>query len=217
MATDDSAMYIADETNRQIVKIPFSGGTFSHATAVSLAAAYYPYTIATGTDGSVAWWTGYSSSSQYYWGYFGPSATFGPSSLNELPFGVTPDFYSYSMTYADGSYFVAGYEYGTGIARLGLQATGAPIQAFIPDAYNYYAQQQMTGIAAAGGYVWAGDEDYGLLTVMQYGALTAGTVTPQSSARAGALATSVRRTSTAHASWNHVHMKPAAAGKAIAI
>jgi hypothetical protein len=75
----------------------------------------------------------------------------------------------------------------------------------------------MTGISAAGGYVWSGDYEYGYVNVMQYGSLTPGTISPQSIARNAVTATAVKRTITTHASWNHVHMKPAAAGRPIAI
>ena len=40
-----------------------------------------------------------------------------------------------------------------------------------------YRLSELTGISAAGGYIWSGDYDYGNIDVFQYGAPNSATVT----------------------------------------
>lgn len=170
-----------------------------------------PYSLATATDGSgtTAWFGGEEPAGYYFYGFALGSNTFLTGNIAELEFPL-PNFYSYGMTFADGSFWAAGSNESTGIARISIPSTGSP-------SVSYYATptqectgecsgivgQEIYGISGAGGNVWAFDWNFGNIDMLQYGAQGTGTV-QYTAHRIGAF---IDRRNT-HPSTGHHAVKP---------
>jgi streptogramin lyase len=176
---DGKSMFIADQSSQTIIKIATAGWSSS---TVALNNSLDPYGIAAAPDGTVAWFSDEDPYSSYYWGFVRGSAAFTTANLTE-PIFPQFNFYSYSMNYSDGSFWAAGAEYGTGLGRLANVAnvtTGTPVQGYIPLPYPDGDGAELYGVSAAGGVVWAWDDEYNNLVTMQYGAAKSGILNPAS-------------------------------------
>jgi len=191
ISPDGSQMYIGADDSTGVYKI----ATASMSAAVNAAVTNTPdiMTIASAPDGTTAWFSDDEPAENYFYGYIPGSKAFSTTNVSETPFPINT-FYSYDMAYADGSFWMAGAENGTGIGRLSGLASGTPVSGYYampnPSANagccgSNYAGQQLEGISAAGGYVWAADDNYANIDILQYGAPNNGTVTYTSTRRIG--------------------------------
>lgn len=199
---DGSKMYIADYSNSTITLV--TTASLTPSTPIALTQSLYPEAIATAPDGTTAWFSDNEPNENYYYGWIAGSKPFTSASLGEALFPIN-SFYSYAMAYADGSFWIAGAEYETGIGRLSGASSGTPVA-------GYYAMptpdgdgQELVSIAAAGGYVWGVDDEYGNVDVMQYGMPSNGTVN-YSSHMIG-VASSVKRPASMIVRGHHVQSK----------
>ncbi|HTU71756.1 MAG TPA: hypothetical protein VMF11_15745 [Candidatus Baltobacteraceae bacterium] len=179
ITANGSQMFIADEDDSIIEELPTA--TLSSPTTVTLKNSQYPYAIMTApNDGTTAWFGGYDPMDNYFYGYVSGSNAL--STFSEVAFPINY-FYSYDLTYADGSFWAAGSDPATGIGRISGLSTGAPLN-------EYYAMpvtgegdddcdgfQELLGISAGSGYVVAVDDDCYNIDFFQYGAPSSGNVT----------------------------------------
>lgn len=173
ISPDGTQLFIATY-NTGIAKI--ATATLTAPTIITPSLSEWPYTIATAPNYTTMWFSDSEGQGDtYFYGYV-PGSSFAQGSVAEVTFPIE-DFKSYSMTYADQSFWVAG-ESGGGIGRVSglLATTPAPLNAFyqIPPAED---EQYLGSISAAGGVVWSADECQGIINLLQYGVPSSGTVT----------------------------------------
>ncbi len=212
ISADGSAMFIADENKSTISKIKTA--PFSSLPALTLTNSLYPEAIATANDAAqtTAWWSDNDPLDNYFYGYVSGTAF---STVAEATFPINY-FYSFDMSYADGSFWVAGAEDATGIGRVSGLSAGSPVN-------GYYAMptssegdddcggyQNVQSISSASGSVWAVDDDCNNFDILQYGEPSNGTVTYTAVRHIGA--TNTRRNphplTSHHAVNRRAHARP---------
>jgi hypothetical protein len=169
-------MFITDEDNSTVTEI--ATATLKAPTTISLSNSSDPETIAAGSDGTAAWFGDDEISNHYYYGYVPGTKTFSTSNLAEASFPIEY-YYSYTMAYADGSFWVAGPDdEASGIGRLSGLSTGAPVAGYYaPPNSGEDEEVEMYSISAGGGYVWASDPCQGVIYALMYGAPSSGNIT----------------------------------------
>lgn len=171
---DGSQMFIADEDSNVIAKI--ATATLSSPSTVTLTHSLDPYAIATADDGTTLWWSDSFSGYEAYYGYVPGTDAFANSSLSEALFPIN-DFYSYSLTYADGSFWSGQDEEPAGLGRVSVSGA-SPVTSYYPTpTIDEDGGQEFYSVSAGGGYVWAADDDYENINAFQYGAQSSGTIT----------------------------------------
>jgi hypothetical protein len=173
-----STMYIADYDNEVIAKVALGSTPAFQGVASPTGADTIPYYggMATAPDGTTAWFSDYDPDDEYLYGYIPGSAAFSAANLAQATFPIY-GFDSYGMAYGDLSFWSASEEYQTGIGRLSNVAAGAPVAGYYAMPVSDDESQELYGISSGGGYVWAIDEYYGFVDVLQYGAPSTGTIT----------------------------------------
>ena len=181
ISADGSKMYVGDWNSGSIYSIPTA--SLAGATAITPPNSKYATSLATAPDGTTLWFSYTDPGDYYYYGFLPSGATFSPTSILEDTFPITY-FYSYDATYADGSFWIPGAEYGTGLGRIsGLSSANHPIVNYYQLPYPDGDGQALASISAGGGYIWAGDDDYGNIDVYQYGTPSSATVTYSAAVR----------------------------------
>ena len=174
-------MYVGDWNSGSIYSIPTA--SLAGATAITPPNAKYATSLATAPDGTTLWFTNTEPGDNYYYGFLPSGSTFSPTSILEDTFPITY-FYSDDATYADGSFWIVGLEYETGMGRIsGLSSANHPIVNYYPLPAPDGDGQELTSVSAGGGYIWAGDYNYGNIDVYQYGAPSSATMTYSASVR----------------------------------
>ncbi len=181
-----TAMFIADSDNSTATKI--ATATLSSPTAITLNNSGDPQAIAAATDGTTAWFGNDEIVDHYYYGYVPGSKTFSTSNLAEGAFPIE-SYYSYTMAYADGSFWTAGPDdEASGIGRLSGLSSSAPVAGYYPPPNSGDEEEvEMYSIAAGGGYVWVTDPCQGVVYALIYGAPSSGNIT-YASHRVGTIA-----------------------------
>ncbi|MGA7571361.1 MAG: hypothetical protein WCA80_11220 [Candidatus Aquilonibacter sp.] len=179
-------MFIADSDNSTATKI--ATATLTSPTTIGLANSGDPQTIAVASDGTAAWYGDDQIEDHYYYGYVPGSKTFSTLNRAEVAFPIE-DYYSYTMAYADGSFWVAGpNDEASGIGRLSGLSSSAPVAGYYPPpSAGEDEDVEMYGVAAGGGYVWVTDPCQGIIYALIYGAPSSGNIT-YTSHRLGAIA-----------------------------
>jgi hypothetical protein len=165
---DGSQMFIADG-GQHVAKI--ATATLASPAIIQLTNSTDPYAIAAGPDGSALWFSDNDPAYNYYYGYVSGSKSFAQANLVETLFPVQY-FFAYSAAYADGSFWAGGDYERTGIGRISGVSSGTVTTSDYQLVNGDNDTQEICGIGAGGGYVVAGDCDYGNLDVVQYGAPT---------------------------------------------
>jgi hypothetical protein len=174
---DGSTMFVAEyysgggTTQSAIAKVNTS--TLA-ASTLHLTNSLFPAAIAADPSGDAAWFSQNQPDNTDYYG----TTTSSFASITEAPFPITL-FYSFGMTYADASFWVAGTEANTGYGRISNVATGTPLT-------NYYAlpsNQKLCDVSAADGVIWATDCEYGNIDMLHYGAPASGATATINSVR----------------------------------
>lgn len=180
-----TTMYIADEGYSTITPVSLSGTPTSDG-IVSLTNSKSPYSISTSTaDGTTMWYSDNEPFDDYYYGWIPGSLSFATANLSEAAF-ADPYFFSYTTDYADGSFWIAGDEYGTGVGRVSGLSSTTSVNNYYPSPYNDDDGPEYYSVSAGGGYVWLADDEYQNHTFMQYGAPSAqGLITYNSKRRIG--------------------------------
>lgn len=181
ITTDGTTMYIARNSASKIAKIPLAGGT---ASAVNLTLSQRPISIAVADDGTVAWAGSNVPNNNYYWGEIPGSKTFTTANIVETQF-TSQYFQTYSLSYADGSFFGASDYSSNSVAFLGRlanvgSATLPLLQSNTPVIGGNGNTPYFSGSSVGGGYFWAMDNSYGNIVSVQYGAPGSGQVSGQS-------------------------------------
>jgi hypothetical protein len=191
LSPNGAQMFVVDCDNNVVYKV----ATANLSSALS-AAGLDPEAIATAPDGTTAWFSGQATDGSegggdYFYGYVPGTASNFSTGVAQGAFPIS-GFYSDDMSYADGSFWIAGIQNFGGIGRLSGLAAGAPVAGYYPMPYtngecdcgiSHRAQyndeygQELSGIFAGNGYVWAADYEEGNIDVFQYGAPSSGTVT----------------------------------------
>lgn len=178
VAPNGTAMYLADDNDPgHIIMLPISGGVFGAAVEANEPTAYDPVAIAAGADGSVAWFADFDEGDHYYWGYAPSGASLSTATMHEQALPGTY-FEAESMTSADGSYFAADDEEGSGFVRMANVTSGSPLVSSIPVPYNDDELPYFAAVSAGGGYIWGVDDEEGGIYSLQYGEPRAGVVNP---------------------------------------
>jgi hypothetical protein len=178
LSADGSQMFIGDAQpsggNNVILKVPTA--SLSGGTTIAPANLTWISTLATTPDGVTTWFSDTEPNYNYYYGYV-PSS-FAQADVVENGFPIS-GYIAYDSTYADGSVWLAGDQYGTGLGRISFCGCNTPT-------INYYQEpnaanegQYMDGVSVAGGYVWTTDDDYAQINIMQYGAASPSLTTTQ--------------------------------------
>jgi hypothetical protein len=202
-----SIMFIPDGDNATVTMI--ATATFS-GTPVTVTSSAYAPAIATAPDGTTAWFGDDESEvDTYYYGWIRGSSIpsgFSATNLHEAAFPISY-YYSDDMSYADGSFWLAGSNEETGIGRISGLSSSAPQNAYYAmpitgegeDDCNGF--QELYSIFAAAGNVWAVDNDCYNIDVMQYGVQSSGTITYNATHRIGTFVPrrNVRRAKAHHA------------------
>ncbi len=169
-------MFISDDDNSTVTEIPT---TLSSPATVTLSLSADPETIATASDGTAAWFGDDEIEDHYYYGYVPGSKTFSTSNVAETAFPIEY-YYSYTMAYADGSFWTAGpNDEASGIGRLSGLSSSAPVAGYYPppSSGDDEGEVEMYSIAAGGGYVWVDDPCQGVIYALIYGAPSSGNIT----------------------------------------
>jgi hypothetical protein len=169
-------MYIGDDSTGGLNQIPLPGLSTSVNATPTNSTYMYALAAAPAPDNTLAWFSDNEPGDNYYWGYLQGSKSFASANMVDALFPVQY-YYSYGMTYGDGSFWAAGDEYGTGIARFSNVNSGSPVTAYYAMPYPDSDGQDMTGISVGNGFVWGGDDEYGNIDILEYGAPSTGTVT----------------------------------------
>lgn len=184
LSNDGVSMYIGDDNSGNLLQLTLNSSVVQAATLTSAA---YPFAIvvAPSPNNTVAW-AGDEEPGEYYsYGWLNGGSITG--TVNEAQF-PTAGFNSYGGTYADNSFWFGSDEWGNGLARISGWSNGKPLTTQYPMMFgddNPY----VTGIAAANGYIWAGDSDEGYIIAMQYGAQPSGGTITLATHRLGAART----------------------------
>jgi hypothetical protein len=202
-----SIMFIPDDDNATVTMI--ATATFSDTPVTVTSSAYAP-AIATAPDGTTAWFGDDESEvDTYYYGWIPGSSIpsgFTATNLHEAAFPISY-YYSEDMSYADGSFWLAGSDEETGIGRISGLSSNTPQNAYYAMPITGEGEddcdgfQELFSIFAAAGNVWAVDDDCYNIDVMQYGVQSSGTITYNATHRIGTFVPrrNVRRAKSHHA------------------
>jgi hypothetical protein len=171
-------MYITDYDSATVTKIAIPALS-APAGTMALTNSRWPYSIAAASDGTIAWSSDDDRDDLYYYGFLPASATFGTTSPTEPTFPIS-DFYSYTVAYADGSFWMPGpSDEASGFGRISGIVNGSttPVNGYYPPPTTEDDEVELYGISAGGGYVWSADPCQGTIYVLQYGAPSSGVIT----------------------------------------
>jgi hypothetical protein len=175
ISPDGSTMYIADSDYEGVYKV--STGSFALTSSVALSLTTDVRTVATGSDGTTAWFANNEYDSHYPYGYVPGTKAFSTANMTETNFPITY-FEGSTMAYADGSFWVgSSNSSGPGLGRLSGLPGSNPVAGYYPPPADEDESVDIQGVGGGNGYVWFVDSCQGVIYSLEYGAPSSGTMT----------------------------------------
>lgn len=190
-------LYVVDPCNDAVYSFGTAALTGTPLFTVETDLSYDPETVATGADGTTAWFSDCTPGTDTtYSGWVPGTATFATANLEEKAFPINL-YDAYSEAAGDQSFWLGGSingetnccgnidEFGQAmIGRLSGLGAGSPVASVyelpniieLPCPCNAPVGQWLASASTGGGYAWFADPCFGNIDVLQYGAPSQGAI-----------------------------------------